>query len=90
MNQSLLEKEFNSAAHRVKYLDYKPTDEYLLLLYGLYKQALNGDCDKEKPWIWQIEESKKWEAWKSRSGIKRQVAMKEYIFLVQKLENQEI
>ena len=35
--------EFNAAAEAVKLLSYKPNNDELLQLYGLFKQATVGD-----------------------------------------------
>lgn len=40
---SELENSFVAAAERVKSLSYSPSNEILLDLYSLYKQALFGD-----------------------------------------------
>lgn len=41
-------QKFNKAAEDVKKLKAKPTDEELLELYALYKQATVGDCNTSK------------------------------------------
>ena len=38
-------QEFNKAAEEVKNLKQKPSDEDMLKLYGLYKQATVGDVN---------------------------------------------
>lgn len=40
-----LQAEFDKAAEDVKKVKAKPTDEELLFLYGLYKQAVVGDIN---------------------------------------------
>jgi len=42
-------EEFRVAAEEVKRLNQKPSNEDLLRLYGLYKQATEGDCNTSKP-----------------------------------------
>ena len=41
--------EFTKAAEDVKKLQTSPTDEELLELYGLYKQATVGDINTGEP-----------------------------------------
>ena len=40
---------FDDAAERVKKLPSKPSNENLLKLYALYKQATEGDIKGERP-----------------------------------------
>lgn len=40
-----LQEEFDKAAEDVKKVQTRPTDQELLDLYGLYKQALVGDVN---------------------------------------------
>ena len=42
-------KEFLIAAETVKKLSEKPNNDELKILYGFYKQAINGDCNVEEP-----------------------------------------
>lgn len=40
--------EFTKAAENIKMLKTSPTEDELLELYALYKQATVGDCDKRE------------------------------------------
>ena len=40
-----MEAEFRKAADEVQRLQKKPNNSDLLTLYGLYKQATEGDCN---------------------------------------------
>ena len=40
-----MEAEFRKAADEVQRLSKKPNNSDLLTLYGLYKQATEGDCN---------------------------------------------
>ncbi len=44
-----LKDDFESAVTRSKELPEKPSNEILLNLYSLYKQATDGDVSGEKP-----------------------------------------
>lgn len=58
------------------------TNDELLALYGLYKQATVGDNNTEKPSFYQLENKAKWEAWNNRKGLSQKQAEAEYIALV--------
>jgi acyl-CoA-binding protein len=36
------------------------SDDTILLLYGLYKQATVGPCNLPKPWSWNVIDLAKW------------------------------
>lgn len=76
---------FEKAIERVNNLKKRPTDEQLLLLYGLYKQATIGDCNISQPWSIQIKERAKWEAWNDQIGRTTKEVKEEYIKLVNEL-----
>lgn len=80
-----LEQEFQEFAEKVKNLKSKPTNEELLQLYSLYKQATVGDCTGDRPGIFSPTERAKYDAWKEREGMPKEDAMKEYIELAKKL-----
>lgn len=51
-------------------------------LYSLYKQATVGDCDTQKPQMFDIVGRSKWSAWDGLKGVKKVDAMIEYIKVV--------
>uniref|UniRef100_A0A8C6MEU3 Acyl-CoA binding domain containing 7 n=1 Tax=Nothobranchius furzeri TaxID=105023 RepID=A0A8C6MEU3_NOTFU len=57
---------------------WKPTNEELLTLYGLYKQVLVGDVNTERPTVDPTGKAK-WDAWQSRKGMSKDDAMATYI-----------
>ena len=70
--------EFLSVARRVKRYMPETTDDQKLFMYGLYKQAMEGDCPMNC--IKRgIVEGKKHDAWHARRGTEKSVAMKMYI-----------
>lgn len=79
--------EFTQAADKVNKLKEKPTDQQLLDLYGLYKQATVGDINTDRPGTFSIDfkGKAKWDAWNSRKGLSNQDAEKQYIELVDSL-----
>ena len=82
--------KFSEAAEKVQTLSVKPSDEILLKLYGLYKQATLGDCNIAKPWFWDPKAAAKWEAWNANLGKTKVDAEKLYIKLVEKLLKEDI
>ena len=80
-----LEEEFRQSASRIKSRDTMPSDEDLLILYGLYKQATQGDCMIPQPWSIQLAARARWDAWFKNCGMYRETAMKKYIEKVNEL-----
>ena len=56
-------KEFLFAVDTVKNLAKTPNNEELLNLYGLYKKAIVGNINIDKPNFLMVKECAKWEAW---------------------------
>ncbi|CAO0796315.1 unnamed protein product [Mucor circinelloides] len=77
--------EFNTAAEEVKNLATKPSDNQLLELYGLFKQATVGDNTTSKP-TFDIKGRYKWDAWTKLKGTSQEDAEKQYIALVESLK----
>lgn len=77
-----LEENFEVAVQSIKNSDpgakNQPTNEEKLQFYGLYKQALFGDCNTPQPWAVQVSERAKWNAWNSKKGMTKQNAMIKY------------
>ncbi|XP_061631601.1 acyl-CoA-binding domain-containing protein 7-like isoform X2 [Phyllopteryx taeniolatus] len=77
--------EFEKAAEDVKNLKTRPSDQELLDLYGLYKQAIVGDVDTDRPGLFDMKGKAKWDAWSSRKGMSKDDAMSAYIALAKEL-----
>ena len=80
-----VEEEFQSAISRSKELTKRPSNEELLDLYALFKQATDGDVSGERPGGFDFKAIAKFDAWASKKGIQKDQAMKEYIALVELL-----
>ncbi len=63
----------------------RPDNAALLQLYGLYKQATEGDVATEKPGFSDLVGRAKWDAWNKLQGLSREEAMQQYIDLVTSL-----
>ena len=79
---------FEQAVKEVELLRDRPSNETLLLLYSLYKQATEGDNQKDPPENpFDFVGKAKYEAWASLKGKTPEEAMTAYIELVDKLKS---
>lgn len=62
------------------------TQEEMLDLYGLFKQANVGDVNTARPGMLDFKGKAKWDAWKSREGMSKEDAMTAYVALVASLK----
>lgn len=82
-----INEEFESAVTRSRELSERPSNEDLLLMYGLYKQATEGDNEEKRPGGFDFKAVAKYEAWLRQKSKLRDEAKKEYIALVERLSN---
>ncbi|QRK08266.1 acyl-CoA-binding protein [Archangium violaceum] len=80
-----LEDDFRSAQERVKTLTTRPSNDTLLELYSLFKQATEGDVQGKRPGMLDLKGRAKYDAWASRKGLGREAAMQQYVALVERL-----
>ena len=78
-------ERFREAAARVEKLSKRPSNEQLLDLYGLYKQATEGDVSGSRPGMLDMKGRAKFDAWAGRKGTSKDDAMKKYVALVDQL-----
>jgi len=76
---------FEDAKARVETLPARPSNDRLLDLYGLYKQATEGDVSTSRPGLLDPKGRAKYDAWARRKGASRDEAMKKYVALVDAL-----
>lgn len=82
-----LKKQFEQAAADSKNLSERPSNETLLQLYSLYKQATEGDVNTDPPANpFDFVNKAKYEAWVALKGKTREQAMQDYVGLVDKLK----
>jgi diazepam-binding inhibitor (GABA receptor modulating acyl-CoA-binding protein) len=55
----------------------RPSDDNLLKIYGLYKQATVGDNNTPKPTIFDLKGKYKWQAWEELKGMSQEEAEKQ-------------
>ncbi|KMT11482.1 hypothetical protein BVRB_5g108060 [Beta vulgaris subsp. vulgaris] len=73
-----LKEEFEKYAEKVKSLP-DATNEDLLIIYGLFKQATCGDVNTSRPGIFDQKGRAKWDAWKGNEGKSQDDCMSDYI-----------
>lgn len=82
------QQEFESAVSRSKELPKRPSNEELLQLYALYKQATEGDVSGDRPGGFDFKAIAKYDAWAEVKGKSKEQAMTEYVSLVARLHQQ--
>ena len=80
-----LQAQFEKAAEEVMQLSKRPDDKTLLRLYGLYKQATEGNLKGKRPGFTDVKGRAKYDAWSRLRGKSPEWAMGEYVKLVTKL-----
>ena len=78
-----------SAAAQSKTLRRAPDNDTLLALYALYKQGSLGDVTGGRPGLMDVVGRSKYDAWSSKRGMARELAMSEYVALVNRLKAAE-
>jgi acyl-CoA-binding protein len=82
-----LEQRFDEVAAKVKALPSEgpaqPSSELKLELYGLYRQARDGDVEGRRPSPFDLVGRFKYDAWSSHKGMAREEAMRQYISTVE-------
>lgn len=82
-----LDKRFEAAQAAVKRLPSRPDDDTLLELYSWFKQATEGNATGSRPSAFDFVARAKYDAWKARSGARKDAAMRAYIKLVEHLQS---
>ncbi|XP_063485838.1 diazepam-binding inhibitor-like 5 [Symphalangus syndactylus] len=82
--------EFELARAALKQLKGPVSDQEKLLVYGLYKQATQGDCDIPAPPASDVKATAKWEAWSANKGTSKMDAMRSYAAKVEELTKKEV
>jgi len=80
------QEDFDAAAARVQKLPKTPSNEDLLVLYGLFKQASSGDASGKRPGMLNVRARAKFDAWAGRKGMSPEDARAAYIKTVERLE----
>ncbi|OUS47435.1 acyl-CoA-binding protein, partial [Ostreococcus tauri] len=62
------------------------SQEEMLELYALFKQANVGDVNTTRPGMLDFKGKAKWDAWKTKEGMSKEDAMTKYVALVGELK----
>jgi len=82
-----IKEQFEKAVLESKSLSQKPDNETLLQLYSLYKQATEGDVNTEAPAnMFDFVNKAKHDAWSALKGKPSELAMEDYVALVNRLK----
>ena len=81
-----LKSNFEAAQQDVQGLKKRPSDEDMLRLYSLYKQATAGDASGERPGAFEFVARAKYDAWAKLKGTSADKAMQSYVDLVARLK----
>ena len=73
-----LTEDFNSAVAQSKELPSRPSNEDLLQLYALFKQATDGDVSGDRPGGFDFKAIAKFDAWSEKKGTAKDAAMQQY------------
>lgn len=84
-NMTELEQKFEAAKQRVMTLTEKPSNEAMLELYALNKQATIGDINIDKPAMFDFVAAAKYNAWNAKKGMSKEEAQQKYIDFVESL-----
>ncbi|MBL8402952.1 MAG: acyl-CoA-binding protein [Dechloromonas sp.] len=81
-----LSAQFEAAVANSKNLPERPDNATLLKLYALYKQASEGDVASRRPGFTDMVGRAKHDAWAALKGTASDVAMQQYVALVDQLQ----
>ena len=84
--------EFEAAVDKVQNAPadgpFQPSNELKLKMYGLYKQATEGDVKGKKPGMLDVVGRAKYKAWEDQKGKSSDQAMQAYIDQVNEIDKQ--
>lgn len=80
-----LKSTFEAAVANSSKLSERPDNATLLRIYGLYKQATQGDVQGAKPGFSDLVGRAKWDAWNQQKGASTDAAMQAYVDLIESL-----
>ena len=81
-----LKAKFETAVAQSKQLPEKPDNQTLLAIYGLYKQATEGEPTGKRPGFTDMVGRMKFDAWAAVKEKNADEAMQEYIDLIESLK----
>ena len=82
MSDASLTSKFEQAQEDVRNLAKRPSDEALLELYALFKQATEGDVTSSRPSFFDFRACAKHDAREKVKGLDKEAAMERYCQVV--------
>ncbi|TVQ93441.1 MAG: acyl-CoA-binding protein [Deltaproteobacteria bacterium] len=79
-----LDDDFQDAVSRSRSLPNQ-SNENLLKIYALYKQATSGDVSGKRPGMLDLKGRAKYDAWAAQKGKSNEEAKQAYVDLINKL-----
>ena len=76
---------FEAAQANSKLLAERPDNPTLLKIYGLFKQATEGDNAAKRPSFSDVVARAKWDAWTAQKGLSTDDAKQKYVELIESL-----
>ncbi|MBL0351910.1 MAG: acyl-CoA-binding protein [Candidatus Dechloromonas phosphoritropha] len=83
---SKLKSAFDDAVADSKMLAERPDNQTLLRIYGLFKQASEGDATGKRPGFTNLVGRAKHDAWAALQGTSSDTAMQAYVDLIMELK----
>lgn len=81
-----MQDRFDDAVKRSRQLPNQ-SNENLLEIYALFKQATKGDASGSRPGMFDMKGRAKFDAWAKKKGMSEGDAMEAYIALIDRLGN---
>tara|TARA_Y100000389_G_scaffold91703_1_gene88305 strand:- start:1255 stop:1515 length:261 start_codon:yes stop_codon:yes gene_type:complete len=81
---------FKDLSKKIKNTNILISNEDKLELYKYYKQYTIGDCNIERPSIYQITDNHKWNAWNNIKNMDKNTAMNNYIRIANNILNKDV
>lgn len=79
-----LNDQFEQAVGKAKSLPSQ-SNETLLKIYALFKQAKNGDVEGKRPGAFSLKARAKYDAWAELKGMSAEEAQQQYVDLIEQL-----
>lgn len=76
---------FEAAQANAQLLPERPDNPTLLKIYGLFKQATEGDNAAKRPSFSDVVARAKWDAWTAQKGLSADEAKRKYVELIDSL-----
>jgi len=77
---------FETAVAESKNLSARPSNDTMLKIYSLYKQATKGDATGKRPGMFDMVGRAKYDAWAKLTGTGQDEAMQQYVDLIDSLK----